>query len=155
MSFDTAFEIVVGLEGGFVDDPKDAGGRTKYGISQRAYPSLDIASLTLSDAKVIYKRDYWDAAKCDRLPDSIAIVLFDSAVNQGIKQATKLLQRALAVNDDGVLGSLTIAAANAVNENDVLVKFCAERALHYASLSNFSTYGRGWMRRLFHVARIA
>jgi lysozyme family protein len=154
-TFDRAFDLVIGAEGGYVNDPKDPGGETNFGISKRAYPTLDIKNLTIDDAKDIYERDYWRAASCDRLPDVVAVALFDSAVNQGIRQATRMLQRALSVNDDGVLGSVTIAAANKGNQNDLLISFCAERALHYASLSTFDTYGRGWMRRLFHVARVA
>lgn len=154
-TFDRAFDLVIGAEGGYVNDPRDPGGETKYGISKKAYPTLDIKNLTIDDAKDIYERDYWRAASCDRLPEVVAVALFDSAVNQGIRPATRMLQRALAVNDDGVLGSLTIAAANAGKSDDLLVKFCAERALHYASLPTFQTYGRGWMRRLFTVARVA
>lgn len=154
-AFERAFEIVIGAEGGYVNDPRDPGGETKYGISQRAYPSLDIKALTLEDAQAIYLKDYWQAASCDRLPDGLAIALFDAAVNQGIRPATRMLQRALHVPEDGILGNLTIAAANAIDPDRLMADFLAERSLHYASLSNFATYGRGWMRRIFHLARIA
>lgn len=154
-AFETAFDLVIGAEGGLVDDPRDPGGLTKYGISQRAYPGVDIKALTLADAKAIYQHDYWIPAACDRLPDAVAVCLFDAAVNQGIRPATRLLQRALGVSDDGVLGNLTIAAVHAMDANDLCVKFLTERALHYASLDGFKTYGRGWLRRVFHLARVA
>jgi lysozyme family protein len=154
MTFDTAFAFVIGAEGGYVDDPRDPGGKTKYGISQRAYPLLNIAALTLEDAKAIYLRDYWEPAGCDQLPAGIATALFDSAVNQGIKPAIKFLQRALRVDDDGIIGPATIAAAEKAGPDSLITNFCVERALHYASLSTFDVYGRGWMRRLFHVARV-
>ena len=79
-SFDNAFDRVIGHEGGYVNNSKDPGGETKYGISKRAYPTLDIKSLTLADAKAIYKRDYWDRAQCDALPPGVAFDVFDAAV---------------------------------------------------------------------------
>lgn len=154
-AFDRAFNLVIGAEGGYVDDPRDRGGKTKFGISQRAYPGLDIAALTIDDARAIYLKDYWHAANCDRLPEPVGIVLFDAAVNQGIRRATQCLQKALGVAADGVLGDRTIAAAHAAKPDDLVAKFLTERALHYASLPSFGDYGRGWMRRIFHLAREA
>jgi len=89
-NFDRAFQLVIGAEGGYVNDPSDAGGETKYGISKRAYPDTDIKSLTLDDAKEIYKQDYWNAVQGDDLPDRLDIVMFDCAVNQGVGAARKL-----------------------------------------------------------------
>lgn len=154
-AFERAFDLVIGAEGGYVNDPRDPGGETKFGISKRAYPGVDIKSLTLEAARAIYLKDYWQAACCDRLPEPLGIALFDSAVNQGVRQAISLLQRALGVSPDGILGNLTIAAANAIKPDDLLVKFLAERAMHYASLKTFDIYGRGWLRRVFHIARVA
>lgn len=74
-----------------MNDPEDPGGETKYGISKRAYPRLDIKNLTLEDASAIYKRDYWNAAGCDDLDDSLALVVFDTAVNCGVGRAKKWL----------------------------------------------------------------
>ena len=119
MSFATAIERVLSEEGGYVNDIRDAGGETKYGISKRAYPSVDIASLTLDDAKAIYKRDYWDACRCDELPDRIAAALFDSAVNSGRGPAVKWLQQALNVTADGVIGTMTAAAITALHFGQV------------------------------------
>lgn len=127
MSFDRAFEIVVGAEGGLVDDPHDPGGLTKFGISQRAYPNLDIRNLTLDQARDIYLHDYWLKAGCDHLVDeAMAILVFDCAVNQGVDRAKQFSMK---------------------GQNPV--DFQAERALHYANLPTFTIYGRGWMRRLF------
>src|SRR5574343_326744 len=77
MTFDQAFDRLIGHEGGYVFDPHDPGGETKFGISKRAYPALDIAALTLADAKAIYRRDYWDGAQCDRLPPDLAFDRFN------------------------------------------------------------------------------
>jgi lysozyme family protein len=149
--FDKAFEHIIGEEGGYTNHPRDPGGETKYGITKRDYPDLDIANLTVDQAKHIYRDNYWDAIKADYLPESIATLVFDSAVNQGVMRATKLMQRALEVQVDGVIGPRTIAAAQNIDPIDFAVKFGAERALHYAALSNFDVFGRGWMRRLLRT----
>lgn len=127
MSFDTAFDIVIGAEGGYSNDPLDPGGETNFGISKRAYPSLDIKGLTLEQVKAIYFKDYWVPAGCGYIAeDPMATLVFDCAVNQGVGRAKQLYGLA-----------------------QTPIAFQAERALHYASLSTFPRYGRGWMRRLF------
>lgn len=129
MSFERAFEIVIGAEGGLVDDPADPGGLTKYGISQRTYPKLDIRNLTLEQAREIYQRDYWEAAGCDLITNPVlAILVFDAAVNMSVERAQRL----------------------EITHPDP-IEFQAERALYYAHLSTFPRFGRGWMRRLFRV----
>jgi lysozyme family protein len=148
MSFDKALAFILKWEGGEVNDPRDPGGHTKFGISKRAYPDLDIANLTLDDAKVIYKRDYWDEVKGDLLPEGISTLVFDSAVNQGPLRATLMLQKALGVDADGIIGPRTVKAAQRANPRSLMVDFAAQRALHYAKLPTFGIYGRGWMRRL-------
>lgn len=130
--FLAAVTIVVGEEGGYVNDPRDPGGETKYGISKRAYPNVDIAALTLDEAQAIYRRDYWDKLNCDGMSWELALISFDCAVNQGI----------------GTARSIQLKAQDAA-------QFQAERAVHYATLPTWPTFGRGWMRRLFHVFKAA
>lgn len=89
--FDKAFEIVIGHEGGYVDNPRDPGGRTKYGISQRSYPKLDIKNLTLDQAKQIYFDNYWKASGADKYPWPMSYFIFDVAVNSGVGRARQLL----------------------------------------------------------------
>jgi lysozyme family protein len=151
MTFDDAFEIVVAHEGEWSSHPRDPGGLTRWGITQRDYPDLDLETLTLEQAKRIYKADYWDKIKGDYLPGKIAFLVFDSAVNQGVMRATKLMQRALSVQVDGVIGPKTLMAAQSVDDVEFAALFGAERALHYASLSNFDVFGRGWIRRLMRT----
>lgn len=155
MNFDQAFDYVIGKEGKETNDPDDNGGHTKFGISKAAFPYLDISALTLEKAKEIYRSEYWDKIKGDELPDGLGFAMFDAAVNQGVKPATKFLQRALRVKDDGVIGEQTLAAAKRADTNELIVNFSAERALHYAVLDDFQKYGKGWLRRLIHTARIA
>ena len=151
-AFDRAFDLVISSEGEYVNDRRDPGGETKYGISKRSYPQLDIPSITLEDAHKIYYRDFWLAAKCDQLPDAIAIAVFDAAVQHGITPAIKMLQQAVGVKQDGVIGPVTLNAANSLLFiDDILVNMLASRACLYAGLITFKTYGYGWMRRIFNL----
>ena len=92
-NFDRAFRFLIGEEGGYSADPHDPGGETKFGISKRAYPQLDIKSLTLDQAKAIYRRDYWDRLQLDARKYGPALVLFDCAINQGVARAQALVPR--------------------------------------------------------------
>lgn len=152
MKFDEAFNFVVGQEGGYVNHPKDPGGETKFGICKRDYPHLDIKNLTLDQAKEIYQKNYWEKAGCNHIPESVRLAVFDCAVNQGVVTAIKLLQDTVGVTSDGILGPMTIGAASSYSREDLLVHFLAERMLRYTKTRNFDTFGRGWTRRLFHLA---
>ena len=103
--------VVDRLEGG-AQPVTDSGGLTRWGISQRAYPGEDIAALTRPRAFALYHRDYWRPLRADELPRGLDLLVFDAAVNQGVAQAVKLLQRVLRVSDDGVLGPDTLGAAS-------------------------------------------
>lgn len=147
-TFDQAFAFVQRKEGGYVNDPHDPGGETKFGISRRAYPNLPIASLTLNDARALYHRDYWSRAGCASLPPRIAIAVFDCAVNQGVGKAKRLLQRAVRVRVDGKIGPITRAAINAADEETLLLDFLSHRLRAYAATRNATRYMRGWSRRV-------
>ena len=148
MNFDKAFERVIGHEGGYVNDPRDAGGETKYGISKRAYPNLDIKNLTLDNAKAIYLADYWNRCHIDELPDCVRFDMFDMAVNSGIQGSIKCMQRALGVTADGIWGRNTSAAASTASPELLDKKFSGYRLMYLSDLATFPTYGRGWVRRV-------
>ena len=154
-AFDRALAHVFAAEGGYVNDPADPGGETKFGISKRAYPDVDIAALTREGAAAIYRRDYWDACRCDGLPPAIALAVFDAAVNQGARAAAIMLQQSAGAPVDGIVGPVTMAAAHRADARTLLVYFMAERALRYARTGNFNRFGRGWMRRAFDTALTA
>ncbi len=101
-NFDRCVRAVLSEEGGLSDHPQDPGGLTKYGISRRAYPDLDIRRLTMDDVIEIYRRDYWNPVHGTDLPASLALLVFDAAVNQGVGTAVRLLQKTLGVKEDGV-----------------------------------------------------
>jgi lysozyme family protein len=151
MSFERAFDIVVGLEGGYGNDPDDPGGETKYGISKRAYPEVNIKTLTLDQAKSIYRFDYWEPLRCDEMPWPLSMLVFDCGANQGLNIAVKILQRALNVTQDGVIGSVTLSKAKAAG-SETCALFLSDRALRYTGTRNFDKYGRGWFKRLFMIA---
>jgi len=94
MNFDQAFDRLIGAEGGYVNNPADPGGETQWGISKRAYPTLDIKALTRDAAKAIYLNDVWARARLDQLAPALAFQVFDAAVNHGAEGATRMLQRA-------------------------------------------------------------
>ena len=89
-NFDKAIEFVFKWEGGYINLPGDPGGETKYGISKRSYPTLDIKNLTKEQAKQIYYSDYWLKAKCNSYPYPRDIIIFDTAVNMGVGKALEL-----------------------------------------------------------------
>lgn len=148
MTFDDAFALLIGHEGGYVDDPNDPGGETKFGISKRAYPREDIPNLTLERAKELYRRDYWGPAACDAVPDCIKFDLFDTAVNSGPKQAIRLMQRVLGVVDDGIVGPRTLMAAQSMPPARLVAWFNAERLEFMVTLNNWRHHGGGWARRI-------
>jgi lysozyme family protein len=157
MNFDDAFAKVIGNEGGYVNDPQDPGGETKYGISKRAYPNEDIAGLTLDRAKAIYRLHYWAAAGCDAVPELLKFEVFDMAVNQGVSASVKALQYAAGVEDDGVIGNKTVQAVQAMLPIRLLFRFDAARLVHYAEVHDdqLARFGRGWLHRVGENMRSA
>ena len=148
MSFDRSVEFILKHEGGYVNHPRDPGGETNMGIAKKFYPDLDIKNLTKSQAIEIYRRDYWERARCHEMPAAIAHMVFDSAVNQGISASARILQRSLKVRDDGVIGPVTLAAIRSANQTALLSEITAVRGNWYAATRNVDTFGLGWFRRL-------
>lgn len=148
MNFTTAIERVLGHEGGYVNDPDDPGGETKWGISKRSYPDLNIASLTRQQAIALYNLDFWIPARIAALPDSVAYQALDFAVNSGIQPAIMALQRAAGAAPDGYVGPITIAAIQRKSSHDLLVLYLAERLEYMTNLRNWPHAGRGWARRI-------
>lgn len=156
--FQAAVEWLLATEGGYVNDPADAGGETNFGISKRAYPKLDIKNLTEAQAWTIYYNDYWINGRCYNLPLPLAWALFDASVNHGIRRAVTILQAELGgLRVDGINGPKTQAAANASDAGAVLVKFLTRRSLLYHDLvtanSTRARFLTGWLTRLFALQR--
>lgn len=155
-NFERALTIILREEGGYVNDPNDPGGETNFGISKRQYPDVDIKNLTHEQVAAIYKRDYWDKVKGDEIPWPLCLFVFDAAVNQGCDAkanyaAQKLLQKALDVAQDGILGPATMKRVS-MSRHWHHCRFMAFRAQRYMGTRNFDKYGEGWLTRLFRVA---
>ncbi|MGH7935217.1 MAG: glycoside hydrolase family 108 protein [Candidatus Binataceae bacterium] len=162
-AFRRAMARVLSDEGGYVDNPADAGGETKFGICKRDYPQLDIKSLTKEAAAAIYYRDWWLRFNYSELPGLAGVKLFDLAVNIGPVHAAKCLQRALRacgkpLLEDGVLGKQTCAAAAAANQLALIAALRSEAAGYYRILAALARGRRpngdreflaGWLNRAY------
>ncbi len=158
-NFETAFKLVIQKEGGYVNDPHDKGGETKYGISKKVYPNLDIKNLTLQQAKQIYSKDYWLKSKANQMPARLALIHFDTAVNAGVRIAGKLLQRALNrqgfnLTVDGIVGPKTLDAIKKADLDRLLADYTIERSKYYLRTKN-KRYLRGWLNRSISVYEFA
>lgn len=148
MNFETSFEKLIGHEGGYSNNPVDPGGETKYGISKRAYPTEDIANLTLNRAKALYLRDYWGPAGCDYMPETAKFHVFDMAVNSGVKITIRMVQRVVSEVEDGVLGPSTLQAIKNMPSPRFVAWLNAERLSLMADLKTWPAFGRGWAKRI-------
>lgn len=169
-NFQKAHKIILGYEGGNVDNPKDPGGRTSRGVTQRVYSAYrmkigktpqDVYKATDAEVHAIYRQQYWDVCKCDDLPSGIDLIVYNASVNSGPKRAYKLLQASLnrASNAqlavDGTPGMISVqAASNAPDHDLVVVEFGRKYQAFYQSLSTFKTFGKGWTRRNSNVTKI-
>lgn len=155
MDFDTAVALVVDIETGqLTNTPGDPGGLTKYGISQHAYPRLDIANLTLQDAKLLYQKDYWEPVNgYQEIPSNLYLPLFECAVNQGVGAAIMLLQAAVHAVPDGIMGPATLLAVRQTDREELEARFAAKRAVAYTRLENWHIAGEGWLYRMFKMAQ--
>lgn len=135
--FDKAVGFVFEVEGYESNYMWDKGGYTKYGISQKAHPDVDVFNLTKEAAKDIYKVRYWDACGCENLPAALGLAVFDTAVNHGQAKALKWLEYS---NGD---------------YTDLLLL----RLEHYAAICNANKTQKqfllGWVNRLVKLRKAA
>lgn len=137
---------------GYVNDPLDSGGETKYGIAKNSNLAIDIKHLNWESAKAIYYNNYWTSGKCDQMIGRVAVLHFDGCVNNGIGNASKFLQKAINVVVDGSIGINTLKVLNLENPITVCNLICDQRIAFYKNiiLSNPSQakYQAGWLRRI-------
>jgi lysozyme family protein len=154
-SFDLAISKTLQHEGGdtFTNDTTDHGGATKYGISENAYPELDIRNLTEDQAREIYRRDYWNRIRGDDIQSQIvAETIFDVCVNMGVAGGSKLAQKTLAIKPaDGIIGPQSLAVINAADEDLFIAKFALAKIQRYTEIcqadSSQKKYLLGWLNR--------
>jgi len=157
ITFEEIIEQVLEHEGGYVNDPHDAGGETNFGIAKRFYPNVDIKNLTIEQAKKIYHQDYWRPAKCDEVPPKLRHIYFDMCVNFGRSGAVRVLQRAAnaknrnKIDVDGGIGPATLKAIRNLSVDRVR----AYRVLRFANLvikkPEQERFWFGWFKRATEV----
>lgn len=167
MNRDQAIALMIRLEGGFVNNPRDPGGATKYGVTQARlnewrnnghddFPA-NVADLAPDHAAAIYRVIDWDVMRCDDMPAPLACLLLNSSVNQGEPTAVRLLQAALGVTQDGLIGPGTLEAIHSwrspyMPEQTLAEEFAARVAVRYARLDGSENeFELGWFRRLFRI----
>ncbi|MDT8844777.1 glycoside hydrolase family 108 protein [Vibrio parahaemolyticus] len=144
---------------GYVNNPKDPGGETKGGISKRAFPGIDIASLTLDKIVRLYYTNYWKPAYCPEWSGAIALYAFDSAVQHGATNAIRMLQEISGTKPDGKVGPNTRAAVHSGDVEYLCARYGLRRARFYARIlkNNYSqtAFIEGWHNRLVHLTDAA
>jgi lysozyme family protein len=149
--FEKFIPIIFKNEGILSDNVNDKGGLTKYGISQKAYPNLDIKNLTKKQAEAIYKKDYYDKCRIDDIKEELlALHVFDMAVNAGNSRAIKMLQRLLVISADGVIGNDTITHANSALFG---AAFIQARNVYYKQIATGrnTVFLKGWLNRVINT----
>lgn len=157
MNFDAAFDLLITHEGGFANRPlsDDPGGATMYGVTEKVARANGytgaMQDFSLAQAKDIYRRQYWDACKCDQMPEAVRYPLFDAAVNSGPGQAAKWLQSAAGVKSDGAIGQMTLSAVQLADPDRLAKQMLGKRLSFMTGLPNWSANARGWSRRVASI----
>ena len=158
-NFQKSLKRVLKHEGGYVNHPSDPGGETNFGITKSTARSYgyhgSMRTIPMTVVEKIYKSQYWDAMSCENFDFALAYQLFDAAVNHGLLNARKILQRTIKVKDDGIIGAVSLAAIRQLDTADLVQMFNAERISFYTRISTFPTFGRGWMNRMVDNLRYA
>lgn len=163
-NFDDALKEVLKHEGGYVNHPKDPGGATNKGITQKTYdawrkkqklPTRSVREIERDEVEEIYRHQYWDKVRGDDLPSGVDYAVFDFAVNSGPARAAKCLQGILGVEVDGKIGPQTLAAADGADDIYVIESLCDRRMMFLQDLSSWPTFGKGWTRRVNEVRALA
>jgi lysozyme family protein len=156
--FNEAVDKTLSFEGQYHNGAGDYGGETKWGIAKKHHPELDIKNLTVEEAKAIYKRDYWDKLRGDKIQNQkVANELFDTAVNMGWRRAGKFLQETLNLLsehhlvEDGLVGSKTLAVLHSYlvlrpyNERVLIIALDGLQFIHYWDQAKRDPNQRRWL----------
>ncbi len=158
-AFDTCLAFTLRAEGGYVDDPADPGGATNMGITLATFRQwsddaelgpAQVQDMTERTARAIYRSLYWNPLRADALPAGVDLSVFDMGVNAGIWGSARLLQRAIgftADEVDGCVGPETLGAAAKCDPRSLVNDLADRQAAYYRSLSDFPTFGAGWLNR--------
>lgn len=158
-NWENAFAAVLKHEGGYVNHPKDPGGRTNLGVTQRAWEEYvdrdvteaEMRALTPEIVKPFYKTKYWDKIRGDELPSGVDYAAYDLAVNSGVGRAAKYLQQIAGVPADGIIGPKSMEAILSCNPEETVDALCDMRLDFLQRLPTWDTFGKGWGRRVEEV----
>lgn len=163
MGFQQALKVILHHEGGYVNHPRDPGGITNLGVTKNTWEAwtkkpatvADMRALTPDKVAPLYEARYWNECRCGDLPDGLALCVFDFAVNAGPARAARYLQNMVGTAADGKIGPATVAAAKAFADSnggaEAVRQYQNARRAYYRKLPTFSTFGRGWLRRVDEV----
>ena len=162
-NYEKCLETILHHEGGYVNHPKDPGGETNLGVTKRVYEDFggtkDMKDLTVDDVSPIYKKEYWDRVKGDELPSGLDLCVFDFGVNAGTGRAAKYLQSMIGTTPDGGIGPNTLKALGLYVEDmgveATITEYQSRRQDYYEGLEHFSTFGKGWTRRVRETTELA
>jgi len=163
-NFPKALALVLKHEGGYSNHPRDPGGATMKGVTQRVYdayrrrrgaPRRSVRSIEDRELQDIYKVQYWDAVRADEMPDGLDYAMFDYAVNSGPTRATKDLQRVMGEKVDGHVGQILLDAIKEYKPEELITSLCARRLAFLKRLRTWKYFGRGWSRRVADVKKRA
>lgn len=162
-NFDACFALMIKHEGGYVHHPRDPGGRTNLGVTQRVWEAYtgksateaEMRALTKDKVKPLYRKNYWDKVRGDDLPSGVDYAVFDFAVNSGPGRAARMLQKAVGTFQDGAIGPQTLAKVSDANPRELVQDICEQRMDFLKSLPTWSTFGKGWSRRVSEVEEAA
>ena len=168
--FEECLAFVLEREGGFVDNPKDRGGATNKGVTQRVYDEWrerkgyeirSVAQIEQSEVMAIYNEGYWNPVRGIKLPAPLDLALFDAAVQHGPVRAVKWLQEILATPADGRLGDMTLTKmADYITRSSVselVTTYNRRRVQFYSDIveknPSQKVFARGWGNRMIALSK--
>ena len=162
-NFERCLALVLKSEGGYVNNPADPGGMTNLGVTKNTYEAwvnrtvdeTEMRSLTPDDVAPLYEHNYWNRVAGNELPVGVDYCVFDAAVNLGPSQAIKLIQRALNVVDDGILGEKTLAASHQRDAAELIEQFSEEHLQLMQTKKTWATFAKGFQNRIDFVKETA
>jgi lysozyme family protein len=165
-NFISCLHEVLCLEGGYADDPRDPGGPTNFGITRAELADVrqvpidsispaDMQALTLAEAASIYRKRYWNAMSCDDLAHGVDLMVFQFGVNAGIDASARILQHVTGASVDGIIGPITLAAANRIAPATLVQSLAAAQLVQYRGFAQWDVYGTGWTNRIDAATKAA
>jgi lysozyme family protein len=152
MNFEQAYDRLLGHEKGYSNHPADPGGATNWGVTQRVARAHgyqgDMRDYPQALAHEVYRQDYWAPCRADDLPEGVRYDVFDGAVNSGVGQSIRWLQRAAGAEADGSVGPQTLRAVHAVPGATLVARYNGHRLMFMAGLKNWDAFSEGWARRV-------